>query len=89
MTLSRIEKIKAALKPLHPDSVEVIDNSHLHRGHAGAQSGKGHFALTIVGSCFEGKTPIERHRLIYDALSDLMTTDIHAIEIRAYASNKD
>ncbi|MFO1257202.1 MAG: BolA family protein [Gammaproteobacteria bacterium] len=88
MTLSRIEKIKQALGSLHPDSVEVVDNSHLHRGHVGAQSGKGHFALSITSSCFEGKTQIQRHRMIYNALSDLMDTDIHAIEIKAYNHNK-
>lgn len=88
MTLSRIEKIKLALEPLHPISLEVVDNSHLHRGHVGAQSGKGHFALTIVASCFEGKTQIQRHRIIYNALSDLLNTDIHAIEIKSYTHNE-
>lgn len=83
MTQDRIEKIKAALAQLAPTSVEVIDNSHLHRGHAGAKSGKGHFALTIVADCFDGKTAIQRHRMVYDALSILMDTDIHAIEIKA------
>lgn len=66
-----------------PTLIEVIDESHLHVGHAGAQAGKGHYALHIRSKQFQGKTPIQRHRMIYEALGELMQTKIHALSIRA------
>ena len=82
MNANRIEAIKAALSKLNPTELMVVDNSHLHVGHAGAKSGKGHFAVSIQASCFEGKTRLQCHRLIYEALGALMDTDIHALEIK-------
>ncbi|MGR9092608.1 MAG: BolA family protein [Gammaproteobacteria bacterium] len=80
----RIERIRRAVETaLSPDRVEVIDESHLHAGHAGAQSGLGHFRVNIVASAFEGRSPIQRHRLVYAAVGDMMTTDIHALSIDA------
>ncbi len=80
----RIEKIKSILeKSLSPLSLNVIDESQQHVGHAGAATGMGHFAVEITSQCFEGKNPIQRHQLVYDALGDLMETDIHAIKIKA------
>lgn len=66
-----------------PTLFELVDESHLHAGHAGAQSGKGHYALTIHSQLFSGKTPIARHRMVYDALGELMDTHIHALSIKA------
>lgn len=66
-----------------PSHIEVIDESHLHAGHVGAQSGKGHYAVTIYSQAFAGKNPLARHRLIYDALGELMDTKIHALSIKA------
>ncbi|MEM1176386.1 MAG: BolA family protein [Pseudomonadota bacterium] len=66
-----------------PQHLLVKDQSHLHAGHAGAEDGKGHFAVTIVSDAFEGKTRIQRHRIIFDALGDMMHTDIHALSITA------
>lgn len=68
-----------------PSYIEVIDQSHLHAGHAGAKSGKGHYAVSIHSQVFKGKMPIACHRLIYDALGELMTTKIHALSIKAKA----
>lgn len=68
---------------LAPTAMELIDESHLHAGHAGAKSGRGHFRLRIVSSRFAGMNPVQCHRLIYDALGDLMQTDIHALSIDA------
>jgi BolA protein len=68
---------------LNPSDLTVLDESHLHAGHAGAKTGKGHFAVTISSSQFEGLLPLKRHRLVYQALGDLMDTDIHAIRIKA------
>ncbi|MGH8595559.1 MAG: BolA family protein [Gammaproteobacteria bacterium] len=66
-----------------PDLLEIEDQSHEHRGHAGARSGKGHFRVRIVTAAFTGKSAVTRHRLIYDALANLMETDIHALSIDA------
>ena len=66
-----------------PRQIEVLDESHLHIGHAGSQSGKGHYALTISSEAFAGKSPIERHRMIYQALDELMQSKIHALSIKA------
>lgn len=65
------------------DQVEVVDDSHLHAGHAGAREGKGHFRVRIVADAFAGLRPLQRHQLVYRALGDLMQTDIHALSIAA------
>lgn len=80
----RIEKIRSRLEEkLKPSQLEIIDQSHLHAGHAGAKEGKGHFVVEITSASFSGKSLIERHRLVYEALGDLMQTDIHALSIKA------
>ena len=66
---------------LTPSELELIDESHLHVGHAGAKSGLGHFAVSISSPAFAGKNPLQRHRLIYDALGSMMQTDIHALRV--------
>ncbi|MFC1750272.1 BolA family protein [Pseudomonadota bacterium] len=83
MSNNRIESIRQTLQQaLSPTQLEVIDDSHMHAGHAGAGS-KGHFTVRICSAAFEGKSPIQRHRLVYSALEDLMETDIHALSIQA------
>ena len=77
--------IRERLSRLAPDTLEVFDDSHEHAGHAGAKDGGGHFQLVIVSRAFAGKPPLDRHRLIYEALGDLMPKQIHALAIRAYA----
>ena len=80
----RIERIREALsRALSPVQLDIIDESHLHAGHAGARSGRGHFRLTVVSDGFTGHSPIARHRMVYAALGDLMHTDIHALSIEA------
>ncbi len=81
----RIERMHQCLAALAPIEVEIVDESHLHAGHAGAQSGRGHYALRIRAAAFAGKTPIQRHRLVYEALGDMLQTDIHALSIKALA----
>jgi BolA family transcriptional regulator, general stress-responsive regulator len=84
MTAGRIERIAAALKARFDDArIEIEDESHLHAGHAGAATGRGHFRLRIVSGAFAGLSPIARHRAVYAALGDLMQTDIHALSIDA------
>jgi BolA protein len=80
----RITRIREALtKQLQPTHLNIEDDSHRHAGHAGAADGRGHFNVQIVAHAFEGKLPIARHRLVYAALGDMMTTDIHALSIDA------
>ena len=74
------EKLAEALAPV---SLQVNDDSHKHAGHAGARGGQGHFSVTIVSDAFAGKLPLARHRLVYAALGEMMTTDIHALAITA------
>ncbi|PPD56344.1 MAG: transcriptional regulator [Methylotenera sp.] len=76
------ETIQARLAQLNPISLALRDDSALHAGHAG-NTGGGHFHLTIVSSQFSQKSQIMRHRLIYQALTDLMPQQIHAISILA------
>jgi len=76
-------RIEATLREqLEADHVTLIDESHLHAGHAGAASGGGHFRATIVSSVFEGKNPVARQRLVYTALAEEMKTDIHALSLK-------
>ncbi len=89
MPPDRIALIKERLHAaLAPESLEVIDESHLHAGHAGAKSGKGHFSVTIVSEKFADQNSVQRHRMIYAALGDAMQTDIHALSIDAYAPDE-
>ena len=78
-------RLEAALQP---QLIEVIDESHQHVGHVGARDGRGHFKLYIVSSRFSGLKLVQRHRLIYQALGDLMQTDIHALAIEARAPDE-
>ncbi len=68
---------------LSPSKLEIIDDSHLHAGHAGARSGKGHFTVVIASEQFAGLSSIKRHQLVYQALGGMMQTDIHALAIKA------
>ena len=78
----RIERIRVRLeKALSPSFLQIDDDSHLHVGHAGAKSGLGHFTVTVGASSFGGKSRLEKHRLVYDALGSMMQTDIHALRI--------
>ena len=82
----RVAAIDARLRGvLAPATLEVLDESHLHVGHAGARDGRGHFFVRIQGDCFTGLPPLARHRAVYAALGDLMTSDIHALRISAMA----
>ena len=83
---SRVDRIRQHLQDvLQPARLEIIDESHLHVGHAGAREGKGHFRVQIVAQQFAGLRPLQRHQLIYRALGEMMQTDIHALSIDALA----
>lgn len=82
----RIARMEAALRTaLTPEALEVADESHLHIGHAGAQSGHGHFRVHITAESFRELGLLARHRAVYDALGDMMQSDIHALAIHARA----
>jgi len=84
MNAGRVERIRAALDAaLAPVSLDVRDDSARHAGHEGARDGRGHFDVDIVSDAFAGLAPLARHRRVYAALGDMMTTDIHALSIRA------
>lgn len=83
---SRIARIEAALAAAFaPSELEVVDDSHLHAGHAGAREGKGHFRVRLTAPAFAGRSLLERHRLVYAALAPLLASDIHALGIDARA----
>jgi BolA protein len=78
-----VAEIRAALvRELAPTSIEIVDDSARHAGHAGAREG-GHFQLTVVSNAFQGRAQLERHRLVYAAVAPLMGRGIHALNIVA------
>jgi len=86
MNAPRIEAIRSRLSSaFEPEELEIIDESHLHVGHEGARGGLGHFRVRIVSDRFMGLKRIQAHRLVYDALGNLMQTDIHALSVDASA----
>lgn len=84
MSAERCKQIEQILsEAFSPSKLLIRDQSHLHAGHAGARDGKGHFAVTIVAQVFSDSSRLERQRLIFDALGDMMQSDIHALTITA------
>lgn len=80
--------MREKLAALGPESLEILDESGAHAGHAGARDGGGHFQLIIVSRAFSGQPLQRRHRLVYDALGSLMHKEIHALAIKAYAPDE-
>jgi BolA family transcriptional regulator, general stress-responsive regulator len=86
VTTPRLERLTDRLNSaLEPEHLEVMDDSHRHAGHAGAADGRGHFTVLITSPKFAGLGTLKRHRLVYEAVDDMMTTDIHALSIQALA----
>lgn len=81
-------ELRERLATLHPEVLEIVDESSKHVGHVGAAGGGGHYQVTIVAQSFIGKSPVARHRLVYDAVGDLMRREVHALAIQAYAPNE-
>ena len=86
MSGSRIERIRNTLQTaFDPLALEIIDESHKHAGHASAQGG-GHYIVQIVSATFTGKTTIQRHRMVYEAMAELMSSnEVHALSIQAHS----
>ena len=88
--MDRVEALRSKLQQaLAPERLEITDDSHLHAGHAGAASGGGHFSVNVVSSRFQGCSTLARHRLVYQAVSDMMPGEIHALSIRARAPEEE
>jgi len=79
MTESLPERIRKLLGALHPLELSIADESDQHAGHPGARDGGGHFRLRMVSPDFDGLSRVQRHRLVYDCLADLMPRQIHAL----------
>ncbi len=80
MSAASLDDIRARLQQAFaPTKLEVIDEGHLHIGHAG--EGTGHFRVRIAGAAFAGRTRVQQHRMVYDALADFMGHGVHALAI--------
>lgn len=78
-----LRRLTSALSPIH---VALVDDTEQHRGHGGYNpSGESHFSLEIESDAFAGKSRVERQRMVYHALGDLMKERVHALQIRARA----
>jgi BolA protein len=84
--LSVADEIRRRLAALEPSQLELVDESAQHAGHAGASpGGNTHWRLSIESPAFAGKSTVARHRMVYQALGELMQQPIHALNIRARA----
>lgn len=77
-------ELEQRLQALQPQHLQITDDSAAHAGHAGAQSG-GHFDLTIVSPLFSGQNRLQRQRMVYAAVGDLMQHGIHALSMQTYS----
>lgn len=83
--LRKAEISRLLKEAFDPETLGVEDESYLHEGHEGAKDGRGHFRVLIIAEIFEGKSMIERHRMIYRVLDAMMRNDIHALAIDAWS----
>ena len=82
--MSVAQTIRERLAALEPQALDLVDESDLHRSHAGYREGGGtHWRLSIVSARFSGQSTVVRHRMIYQALGSLMQHPIHALAITA------
>jgi BolA protein len=85
--VGRSERLRQHLEEaFQPTQLEISDDSHAHAGHS--HQGGGHFSVVICSGHFEGRSLIERHRLVYGAVAPMMPQDIHALSIKAYAPSE-
>lgn len=87
MEADRTERLRQRLQAeLAPSLLEISDDSHLHAGHAGATGGGSHYSVKIISDKFQGRTLVMRHRLVYDAVHEMINkAEIHALAITAIA----
>ena len=85
----RVKAIEDTLnEAFAPEALGVEDEGHLHEGHEGARDGRGHFRVLIISSAFDGKSLLERHRMVYKALGEMMRLDIHALAFDAWSPDE-
>lgn len=78
-----VEKIESILKEkLQAETIEVEDQSYLHKGHEGAKKGGSHYRVAIVSPLFAGKSLVEQHQMVYEALEAEMKSEIHALALK-------
>ena len=86
----RMARMRVLLEEaLSPALLDIEDDSARHRGHAGAADGRGHFTLRIACEQFRDMSSLQRHRMVFAALGDMMNTDIHALSIDARVPGED
>ncbi len=84
------ERIRGKLQALAPVRLAIFDDSHRHRGHAGARpEGETHFRVEIVAAAFAGKSRLERQRAVYALLAEEMADRVHALQIAALTPDED
>jgi len=89
MTVSTLEQIRTQLTAVFsPSELSIDDDSDLHIGHSGAAGGGGHYTVHITSMAFDGKSLLERHRLVYAALADMMPERIHALRLDVQGSRE-
>ncbi len=88
--MSVAETIRGKLEEaFRPTRLDIVDQSHLHLGHAGApDGGESHFRVEISASAFEGKNRVERQRLVYACLADELAGQVHALSVSAKTPNE-
>lgn len=84
MNQERADLIKERLQILEPSLLEIIDESHLHAGHAGSKNGASHFRVMITSHKFKGLRLLEQQRLVFDALKGLIPYPIHALAVHTH-----
>jgi stress-induced morphogen len=84
----KAEIIKRLNEAFEPETLGVEDESYMHQGHEGAKDGRSHFRVLIISEAFENKNLIDRHRMIYRVLDEMMRIDIHALAIDAWAPDE-
>jgi BolA family transcriptional regulator, general stress-responsive regulator len=85
-TFENIQKVLR--ETLSPSHLEIEDNSAKHAGHAGARSGSGHYRVLVVSELFEGKSLIEQHRMVNEALRPLFKDEIHALALKTFSPSQ-
>jgi BolA family transcriptional regulator, general stress-responsive regulator len=84
-----IGRMRERLQALAPTALRIDDDSALHAGHEGAKGGGGHYRLRLVTARFSGLSRVERHRLVYDALHDLMQREVHALSLTLLSPDEE
>ncbi len=86
-SLGVLERLKQRLsQAFTPTFLEVLDDSAKHAGHHGARQGGGHYSVEIHSAQFAGKSLLGQHQLVYDSVSDLLKTEIHALKLKTKAT---